>query len=170
MRIISIILLISLLLFSCNNTKDNKDRSDFYFYLPEEDLHITTSKREGGDFYVMFSKIQKVEELSDSVDYIHCQVEDYTFAIILDPIHKNDISFTYPYVKKIQKRELNITEMESDEFNSTYYREGYRTAPDTLKSPYKALYIIPTSYHIILQRDSIFDSQVILKKGNIFGR
>ena len=160
--------MIGLTLFSCNNTKDN-DRSDFYFYLPEEELHITTSKRAGGDFYVMFSRTHKVNELSDSVDYIHCQVEDYTFAIILDPDHKNDINFTYPYVKKVHKRELNITEVENYEFYSVYYCDGYRTAPDTLKSPYKVLYIIPSSYNIVLQRDSTFGSQVILKKGNIFG-
>ncbi len=170
MRIIFLILMVGMLFSSCNTKEKNKDINDFSFYLPEADLYITTSKRVGGTFYVMFSKTDSASVLSDSVDYIECQIEDQTLVVIFDPNNRNDIHFMYPYVKKTHEKNLNLIKMEPNEFTEKFYHLGIRTTPDTLKNPYKKLIIIPMSYLIILQRDSTFDSQVRMKEGNMWGR
>lgn len=170
MRFVFLILVAGILFSSCNTKEKNKDINDFSFYLPEPDLYVTTSKRVGGDFYVMFSKTDSVSALSDSVDYIHCQIEDATLVIVFDPNKKNDIHFMYPYVKETHKSNLNLIEMAPNKFTEKFYHTGIRTAPDTLKSPYKKLVVVPMSYLIILQRDSTFESQIRLKEGDMWGR
>jgi hypothetical protein len=166
MRIV--FLIVGLLFLSCSAQKENEDKN-FSFYLPESGLYITTIKRVGGDFYVMFSKTDIVSELSDSVDYIQCEIEDYSLVIVSDPSNRNNIYYKYPYVKKENKRKLNLIKLPANEFNDKFYHPGFATSPDTLKSPFKVLFIAPMSYNITLQRDSIFGSQIRLKEGDMWG-
>jgi len=76
MRIIFFILIVCFFFSSCILSEEKKGNNDFSFYLPDQDLYITTSKRVGGEFYVMFSKTDSVSVLSENVDYILCQIED----------------------------------------------------------------------------------------------
>ncbi|WP_156305455.1 hypothetical protein [Sphingobacterium endophyticum] len=170
MRIIFLFLTASLILLSCNTKKENKGKNDFSFYLQEADLYITTSKRVGGLFYVMFSKTYGVSELSDSVDYIQCDVEDASLEILFDPDNKNEFFLKYPFIRKINQKKLSLIELYPDEFNRIFYHPGVTTTPDTLKNPYKVVFIAPMSYNIIFQRDSTFNSQVVLKEGDMWGR
>lgn len=170
MRIIFLILTVGVLFSSCTTKDRNKGASDFSFYLPEAELYITTSKRVGGDFYLIFSKTDSVSVLSDSIDYIHCQVEDDALVIVLDPKNKNKIHFMYPYVKKINKKNLDIIELEPDDFTYKFYHPGVMTSPDTLRNPYKALFVAPMSYLITFQQDSIFGHQIRIKEGDMWGR
>ncbi|SUJ00339.1 Uncharacterised protein [Sphingobacterium spiritivorum] len=59
-----------------------------------------------GDFYVMFSKTDSISRLSDSTDYIKCDIEDVPLIIVFDPINKDNIYIKYPYVEKINKKIL----------------------------------------------------------------
>ncbi|MGJ1421257.1 hypothetical protein ACR79T_16685 [Sphingobacterium spiritivorum] len=88
MRTIFLITIVSLLFSSCERKEEKKKSNDFSFYLPDEDLYITTSKRLGGDFYVMFSKTDSINQLSDSADFIKCDIKDEALVIILDPNNK----------------------------------------------------------------------------------
>lgn len=169
MRIIFFILIVSIFFPSCIRKEEKKKSNDFSFYLPDADLYITTSKRVGGDFYVMFSKTDSINQLSDSTDYIQCDIKDAALVIVFDPQNKNDIYFKYPYIKRVNKRYLNLIEMEPKYFNNRFYHLGIMTNPDTLKNPYKKLYIAPMSYNITLQRDSTVNSQIVLKEGNMWG-
>lgn len=169
MRIIFLISIVFPFFSSCSVNEEKKGNNNFSFYLRDADLYMTTSKRAGGDFYVIFSRTDSVSQLSDSTDYIHCRVEDAILVIVFDPNNKNDIYLMYPYVKKINKKKLNLIELNPDDFNSRFYKPGVMTDPDTLKNPYKKLLIIPMSYDIIYQRDSTFESQINIRKGNMWG-
>ncbi len=169
MRIIFLILIVFTVFSSCSLNEEKKVNNDFSFYLRDADLYMTTSKREGGDFYVMFSRTDSVSELSDSTDYIHCRVEDANLVIVFDPNNKKDIYLMYPYVEKINKKKLNLIELNPDDFTAKFYHPGLMTYPDTLKNPYKELCIAPMSYGIIYQRDSTFESQIDIREGNIWG-
>jgi hypothetical protein len=169
MRTIFFILIVSILFSSCDRKEEKKKNNDFSFYLPDADLYITTSKRMGGDFYVMFSKTDSVSVLSENVDYILCRIEDYSLNIVFDPSNKKRIYFDYPYIKKIHKKYLDLIELEPEAFTNRFYHPGVTTTPDTLKNPYKVLFIAPKSYSIIFQKDSSFNSQKKLKKGNMWG-
>jgi len=96
-------------------------------------------------------------------------IKDVPLIIVFDPIDKDNIYFKYPYVEKINKRNLNIIELKQNDFNNKFYHTGIGTAPDTLKNPYKKLYVIPTSYNITFQSDSSFNSQITIKDGNMWG-
>ncbi|MGJ1268059.1 hypothetical protein ACR78F_11825 [Sphingobacterium spiritivorum] len=169
MRIIFFILIIFSFFSSCILSEKEKVNSDFSFYLPDANLYITTSKRLGGDFYVMFSKTDSISQLSDSTDYIKCDIKDEALVIILDPNNKNDLYFMYSSIKKINKKRFNLIELDSENFTNRFYYPGSMTNPDTLKNPYKKLLIAPKSYNIIFQRDSSFNSQIIIKNGNMWG-
>ena len=169
MRIIFLVLVFGMLVSSCKTKDRNNKISDFSFYLAEPDLYVTMSKRAGGKFYVMFSKTDSVSALADSVDYVECQTEDQTLVIVFDPNNRNDIYFKYPYVKKTHKKYFNLAEMAPDDFNKKFYNRGVITDPDTLKSQYKELLIMPMSYRIVFQRDSAFDNQETIKEGDVYG-
>lgn len=169
MRTFFFILIVSVFFASCERKVEEKKSNDFSFYLPDEDLYITTSNREGGHFYIMFSKTDSVSVLSENVDYILCQIEDYSLNIAFDPSNKKMIYFEYPYIKKVHKKYLNLIELEPKDFTNRFYHPGLRTNPDTLKNPYKVLFIAPKSHNIIFQRDSSFDSQITIKNGNMWG-
>lgn len=168
MRII-IFIIIGSFFSSCISSKKEKKDIDFSFYLPDENLYVTTSKQSGGDFYVMFSKTDSISRITDSTDYIKCDIEDAVLVIVIDPNHKNDLHFMYPYIKKVNENHLNLVKLEPDDFTNRFYHQGTRTNPDTLRNPYKKLLIAPMSYNIVLQRDSTFDSQIRIKKGNMWG-
>ena len=169
MRTFFCVLIISVFFASCERKGERKKSNDFSFYLPDQDIYITTSKTVGGDFYIMFSKTDSISRVSDSTDYIKCDIEDVPLIIVFDPIDKDNIYFKYPYVEKINKRYLNIIEFKQNDFNNKFYHNGIGAAPDTLKNPYKKLYVIPTSYNITFQRDSSFNSQITIKDGNMWG-
>lgn len=170
MRAIFFILIVSFFFLSCNRKEERKKSNDFSFYLPDADLYITTSKRVGsGDFYVMFSIGDSISQLSDSTDYIKCDIRDAALVVVIDPHNKNDLYFMYPYTRKVNKKHLNLVELDPDDFTNRFYHLGMRTNPDTLKNPYKKLLIAPKSYNIIFQRDSSFDSQITIKHGNMWG-
>ncbi|MGJ1448753.1 hypothetical protein ACR79S_20305 [Sphingobacterium spiritivorum] len=169
MRTIFLITIVNLLFSSCERKEEKKRSNDFSFYLPDADLYITTSKRMEGDFYVMFSKTDSISRLSDSTDYIKCDIEDVPLIIVFDPINKDNIYIKYPYVEKINKKNLNIIKFKKNDFNNKFYHNGIGAGPNTLKNPYKKLYVIPTSYNITFQRDSSFNSQIIIKNGNMWG-
>ncbi|WDF54487.1 hypothetical protein [Mucilaginibacter sp. KACC 22063] len=165
MRAYFSILVIGALFSSC--FPKGKNVNEFNFYLPESKLHFTTSKVASGRFYVIISKLGNVNHMSDNVDYIECKVEDQILVIALDPNDKNRIYFKYPYIKKINKKHLDLIEMSPDAFKKKFYHIGSGTSPDTLKSQYRQLLIAPMSYHIIFQRDSIVDHQEVLKNGDM---
>jgi hypothetical protein len=155
-------------LFSCKGKEDkSKEQTDYFFSIPELDLRITTSKRIGAKFYVMFSKQDNAVILSDSVDYIECETMDSDINIILNPEQKDNICFLYPNVKKVNQVKYALHRIDSQEYRSIFFEKQVRTQPLILKEPYIHISIIPSTYTIILHHAS--SNQERIKEGNIYG-
>ncbi|VTP96473.1 hypothetical protein [Sphingobacterium daejeonense] len=118
----------------------------------------------------MFSKTDRISQLSDSTDYIKCDIRDAVLVIVIDPQNKNDLYFMYPHTRKVNKKHLNLVELDSDDFTNRFYHPGLETNPDTLKNPYKELLIAPKTYLITLRKDSIFGHQIKAKKRQYVAR
>lgn len=126
---------------------------------------MTTSKLTNGKFYFSFSKTGSINEPSDSTDYLDCPIEDQALIFIFDPNNKDNFYYSYPFIMKERKRKIDLIRLPQDEMSRKFYHPGAGTAPDTLKSPYQKLLIMPMSNVIIYQKDSTFNSQIRIKDG-----
>jgi hypothetical protein len=157
-------------LSACGRKKRKSTRtSDFSFYIPEAEVHITTSKRTNAQFFVFFSRKPGTEALSDSVSYIECETMKSTIAVIFNPKEEKNIYVLYPSIKKIHNTDFNLQELTGDQFDTLFHEKRIRTNPLILKRPYIELSISPATYSIILQRDSSFKNQTRIKEGDIYG-
>lgn len=156
------------LLFSC---KEQKKQSDFFFQIPEMDLGITTSKKIGAEFYVMFSKDST--QLSENVDYLKYETGKMSEAnLIFDPRNRNNIYVRETeYLKKVNKVNYNLNILKKTEFDSLFYEFDYNPIIKAqslfLKYPFIELDILTSTFGIHMRKYET-DFKWI-KEGDILG-
>ncbi len=134
-------------IFSC---KENEPKNDsFFFYVPGSDIGITTSKRPGNLFYVVFA--EDSVQPSDSVDYIKYKIDVSTnLYFAFDPRNKKAI-YVLDSDKIIETNILNdsLKILQDDEFMTLVADTGILATPESvLKYPYVEVWIYPSDYTI----------------------
>ncbi len=134
-------------IFSC---KENEPKNDsFFFYVPGSDIGITTSKRPGNLFYVVFA--EDSVQPSDSVDYIKYKIDVSTnLYFAFDPRNKKTI-YVLNSDKIIETNILNdsLKILQDDEFMTLVADTGILATPESvLKYPYVEVWIYPSDYTI----------------------
>lgn len=134
-------------IFSC---KENEPKNDsFFFHVPGSDIRITTSKRPGNLFYVVFA--EDSVQPSDSVDYIKYKIDVSTnLYFAFDPRNKKTI-YVLDSDKIIETNILNdsLKILQDDEFMTLVADTGILATPESvLKYPYVEVWIYPSDYTI----------------------
>ena len=130
--------------------KENEPKNDsFFFYVPGSDIGITTSKRPGNLFYVVFA--EDSVQPSDSVDYIKYKIDVSTnLYFAFDPRNKKTI-YVLDSDKIIETNILNdsLKILQDDEFMTLVADTGILATPESvLKYPYVEVWIYPSDYTI----------------------
>lgn len=159
------LLIIAYIFTSCCWDK-NKDKRKKTVYVPEVDIYVTTYKREGGDFYVIFDNKKQISQLSDSVDYLKFKTGAF-ISIMFDTIHKDSIyiysQFSPDSVnQKKYSFEFIIDRAWESRRKDFFYFPDNKTENIKLKPQYKHLYIETMYYTIDLNGKTV-------KKGDVFG-
>jgi hypothetical protein len=155
---------------SCKE-KVPKERSDFFFRVPESDIGITCSKRIGAEFYVMFSRDST--QLSGNVDYLKYRTGDMSEVnMIFDPENKSDIYIRdTEYLKEINPVNYNLQVLKKAEFDSLFYKRDYNPEIKAqslfLKYPFIEIDILPSTYGIHIRKHEIAFKWI--KEGDIYG-
>jgi len=163
-KIILLVIIVNVLI-SCFSG-ENIDKRDFSVYVPEVDIHMTTSKRKGGVFYVMFDDKKQINKLSDSIDYIKFDTKGF-ITIIFDTVSK-DCVYIFPAYKPDSvnqvKYQLELIENSTWEGERARFYDypGNKIENAKLKPRYRIVYIEPKYYTIELNNKT-------LKKGNVLG-
>ena len=117
-------------IFSC---KENEPKNDsFFFYVPGSDIGITTSKRPGNLFYVVFA--EDSVQPSDSVDYIKYKIDVSTnLYFAFDPRNKKTI-YVLDSDKIIETNILNdsLKILQDDEFMTLVADTGILATPESV--------------------------------------
>lgn len=155
-----------LLLLSCN---EQKQQSNFFLQIREVDLGITTSKRIGGDFYVLFSKDSV--QLSERVDYLKYETGDMSKVnLIFNPMNKNSIYIEKTeYLKDVNSINYNLKILEKTEFYSLFFESQplVKQEPFILKYPFIFVSIYTSTYGIYVEKHEVHFEWI--KEGDIFG-
>ena len=144
----------------------NIDKRDETIYIPEVDIYVTTSKREGGDFYVMFDNKKQNAHLSDSIDYLKVKTGGF-ITIMFDTIQK-DCIYVYSQFKPESINKVKYIYKFIDDWTWESEKRKFYDYPDnkiensTLKPRFKRIYIETKYYKIMLNYKTV-------KKGNVFG-
>ncbi len=144
---------------------ENIDKRDFTVYIPEIDIHVTTSKRKGGDFYVMFDNKKQITQLSDSIDYLKFRTGG-EISIIFNTVHKDSIYIKFQFkpdsVNQVKYTYEFIDSWAWGSGERFYDFPGNKIENFKLKPQYRIIYIETKYYTIELNNKT-------LKKGNVFG-
>jgi hypothetical protein len=153
----------------------NIDQSDYSFRIPGMEVYLTTSKRKGAEFYVMFSK-DSLAALSDSIDYLKFETAEMSdIDIIFDPRLKNEIYIrNTEYLDEVHSVNYNLNVfkdrkglLNESRFDSLFFEPTKNTEPPILKYPYINIGIITNSYLIDLKKYEI--SYKRIKEGDMYG-
>ncbi|MDU1893122.1 MAG: hypothetical protein E6767_20790 [Dysgonomonas sp.] len=156
--------ILSILLFSC---KEQKEQSGFFFKIPEMDLGITTSKKIGAEFYVMFSSDSI--GLSNNVDYLKYKTGDMSEVnLIFDPKNKKNIYIRETeYLKEINSVNYSLQVLENSKFDSLFFNPRIKTNPLILKYPFIKVGISTSTYGIYIKKHEVNFKRI--KEGDILG-
>ena|GEM_PF-6304210 len=161
-KIILLVIIVNVLI-SCFSD-ENIDKRDFSIYVPDVDIHMTTSKRKGGVFYVMFDNKKQTAQLSDSIDYIKVRTGG-EITIMFDTLHKDKIhiysQFKPDSVNKV-KYNYDFIDEWAWERGKKFYQPSNKIEDVRLKPQYRRIYIETKYYKIKL-------NEKVLKKGNVLG-
>ncbi|MFT4223181.1 hypothetical protein [Dysgonomonas sp.] len=161
-----VLLAMCIILLSC---KEQKQQSDFSFQIAELDLSITTSKRIGAEFYVMFSKDST--SLSDSIDYLKYETGDMSkINLIFNPLNKDSIYIEKSeYLKSVSSINYNLKILEKSEFYSLFFEPQplVRSEPFMLKYPFIFVSIYTSTYGIYIKKNEVHFEWI--KEGDILG-
>jgi hypothetical protein len=163
MRIYIFLLLLIYFLASCTR-KNTKNQSDYWFYIQEANVCVTTSKRMDGTFYLMFQKSNGLAILSDSIDYICFNIEECPVNIIIDPSEKLCIYVLdeYSNVKKWNSVNYKIERIGYQTYKELFFEEQYKTSPLQIRSPYIQMDISSMQYAITVNNK-------IIKEADMYG-
>ena len=153
-----------LFLFSC---KEQKEQSDFSFQVAGVDLNITTFKRVGAEFYVIFSKDST--QLSDSVDYLKYRTGDMSKVnLIFDPKNKDNIYIRETeYLREINPVNYSLQVLEKSNFDSLFFESREKKDPLVLKYPFIYVGVFTSTYGIYIEKHKVHFEWV--KEGDILG-
>ena len=166
-NIISFLILILIILQLSCNERDMTKSSNYFFKVSESEMGITTSKRFGAEFFVMFSKDSA--RFSDSVDYLQYKTGDMSEVnIVIDPKHKMDIYICETeYLKKVHPVKYKLNVLEKSKFYSTFFYPGIKNTQLVLKYPFVYVGIFTSTYGIFIERSD--GKQKWIKHGDIEG-
>ncbi len=162
---IVLLFIIASTLISCLSN-ENKDKRTKTVYIPEVDIYMTTYKREGGDFYVMFDNKKQNIHPSDSIDYLKVKTGGF-ITIMFDTIQK-DCVYVYSQFKLDTVNQVKYNYKFIDNWTWDSEKRKFYDYPDNriensrLKPRYKRIYIETKYYKIKLNNK-------IIKKGDVFG-
>ncbi len=144
---------------------ENIDKRDFSIYVSDVNIHMTTSKRKGGVFYVMFDNKKQTTQLSDSIDYIKVRTGG-EITIMFDTLHKDKIhiysQFRPDSVNQVKYSYDFIDEWAWERGKEFYNSSNNNIENGNLKPQYRRIYIETKYYKIKL-------NEKVLKKGNVLG-
>ena len=162
----NIFLLLSLtlfsMLFSCQN-KNKSVQSDYLAHIPEVNLNVTTSKRLGAEFYVMFDQEDSLAILSKNIDYVKFTTEDVPINIIFDPENRKDIYVLNSFnnsIKEINQVRYNFHKLNNEEYDSLFFEKRILTNPPKLKEPYIHMNIGSMHYTIYINSKQIKEGDI----------
>jgi hypothetical protein len=131
-------------------------------------MGITTSKRIGAEFYVMFSRDSI--QLSDNIDYIKYKTGDMSEVnMIFDPQNKNNVYIRETeYLKEIHPVNYNLQVLKKSDFFSQFF-EQHHVKKDSLilKYPFVFVGMFTSTYGIYIEKYE--PTYKLLKKGDIYG-
>ena len=167
--IYALFLTLPIFLISCKGKERiRNEQSDFSFQVPELDLNVITSKRIGGEFYVMFLKQNTVTHALDSIDYFKFRTANMSdISIVFDPNNEKNIytreSF---YLEKTNPIYYQLQVINDSEFDSLFFEPRITTQPLILKSPFVFVGMITSTYTIYMKK---YDFYKKIKEGDIYG-
>lgn len=164
MRTIFLLLSLTLfsMLFSCQD-KNKLVQSDYLVHIPEVAMYVTTSKRVGAEFYVMFDQKDSLATLSKEVDYVKFATEEVPINIIFDPESRKDIYILNSFsnsIKEINQVKYHLHKLNNEEYDSLFFEKRILTNPPKLKESYIHMNIGAMHYTIYINNKQIKEGDI----------